>query len=89
MKATVKEMKVWMKSDENIPERFAMYNTLLLACGLGLIASKNVWIKAACILFDAAGAYLMNREMSQFMRAVMEGRIDEPRGVWRRHMYDD
>ena len=68
-----KEIKDFFEEDKNIPERFAMWNAVLFGCGVVMLGSKNVWVKAACIALEGLGAFKMNNEMAKFMSAVLNG----------------
>lgn len=70
MKETLKD---FFEEDENIPQRFAMWNAVLFGCGCVLLMSNKVWIKAACIALEGLGAFKMNGEMAKFMNAVLNG----------------
>lgn len=66
-------IKDFFEKDENIPGRFAMWNAVLFGCGVIMLGSNKVWIKAACIALEGLGAFKMNGEMAKFMGAVLNG----------------
>ena len=68
-----KEIRDFFEEDENIPQRFILWNAVLFGCRVVMLGSSKVWIKAACIALEGLGAFKMNEEMAKFMNVVING----------------
>lgn len=69
-----KEIKEFFQEDDYIPERFAMWNAIILGSELVIFGSKKAWVKLACAMLGAFGAFRMNGDMANFMRAMLDKR---------------
>lgn len=71
MKNVVKEVREFMTDDDNIPVWFQLCNMAMLGLTLVMFGSKRAVVKGLCIVGEPIVAYLMNKEMSKFMEAMM------------------
>lgn len=70
----MKTIRNFLKNDDYIPNRFAIWNAVLLGCGWVILGSKKIIIKATGIALEGVCAFAMNREMAKFMECVLHER---------------